>query len=81
MSVDPLALSAVVMRLLDEAGVDLQRALELAGAEILFLQKIAGRGIKRGVDRRADSSSVPHLTWIHEKSSGDNDVMASEPLA
>jgi len=81
MTVDPLALSAVVTRFLEEAGVDLQRALELAAAEILCLQKLAGRGIYRGADRLADYTSVPRLRWIHETTPGDDNAKAPNPLA
>ena len=78
---DPLALSTVVTRFLEEAGVDLQGALELAAAEILCLQKVAGRGIYRGADRLADYTSVPRLSWIHETPPGKDIAKAPNPLA
>jgi hypothetical protein len=76
MTVDSLALSAVVTRFLEEAGVDLQRALELAAAEILCLQKVAGRGIYRNA---VDCASVPRLKWIHETILGDDNAKAPNP--
>ena len=65
--VDPVALSGIVLQCLDEGGHDLQRALEVACAEILHLRMVAGAGIRRRADHLMASELVSHLVWSQEK--------------
>jgi hypothetical protein len=71
MSVDPIALSSLVARTLDDAGHDLQRALELACAEVLCLQRVAGAGIRRGTELVSDPEAVPRLVWASAPTGDD----------
>ena len=71
MMVDPVALSSLVTHCLDDAGHDLQRALELACAEVLCLQRVAGAGIRRGTELVFDPETVPRLVWASAPTGDD----------
>lgn len=64
MAIDPFALSVSVMQFLDAADHDLPRALELAGAEVLALRRLASAGLVRKATTLIDKHSVPRLEWM-----------------
>ncbi|MGN8119197.1 hypothetical protein [Labrys sp. 22185] len=68
--IDTQQLASKVTRLLDASDHDLQRALELACAEILALQRLAGAGIRRNSPAHLDLDAVPRLTWSRVTATG-----------